>query len=339
MPQPAFEQRFAAAWNPSDWLGVPVVVAVSGGGDSVALACAMAALRGHIAEPRQPLVLAHLNHGLRGNAAEEDARFVARLADDLGLPCELGRVDLPALAQQAGDGLEAAARAARYAFFEQVAERYSARYVATAHTRDDQVETILHRIVRGTGLRGLAGMPRARSLNSAVTLIRPLLAVRRDELRAYLQAIQQAFRHDATNDDARFTRNRLRNELLPLLRRDYNERVDEALWRLGEMSSEAGELVERQLADWRQTLEIEVTGNTVSLTCDALRRQSPYLVRELLRLLWQEQGWPEQAMGHAQWEALARLALSEEADTQTLPGGIRAQKKGGQLVLTRPSVD
>lgn len=336
MPQPAFEQRFAAAWTPGDWLGVPVVAAVSGGSDSVALVCAMAALRGRSAEPRQPLVIAHLNHGLRGAAADEDARFVARLAEDLGLACELGRVDLPALAQQAGDGLEAAAREARYAFLEQVAERHSARYVATAHTRDDQVETILHRIVRGTGLRGLAGMTRARSLNASVTLIRPLLAFGRDDLRAYLGEIQQAYRHDATNDDPRFTRNRLRNELLPLLRREYNERVDEALWRLGEMGSEVGELVEQQLAVMREPLEIEYAGKTVTLSCDALHRQPPFMVRELLRLLWQEQGWPEQAMGRAQWESLARLALSEATDALTLPGGVQAQKKGGQLVLARP---
>ena len=124
--------------------------------------------------------------------------------------------DVDRLAAQAGDGLEAAARKARYRFLEQAAGRMGARFVATAHTADDQAETILHRIVRGTGVRGLAGMARvgpAGTCHADPTL----LGIRRDELRAYLDALGQPYRHDPSNADRRFTRNRIRHGLLPAI--------------------------------------------------------------------------------------------------------------------------
>ena len=195
----------AEAWPPSQWANVTVVVAVSGGCDSVALLRAMAALK---AGGEGRLCAAHLNHQLRPDA-ETDERFVVELCGRLGVPCEVGRMDVGRLAAQAGEGLEAAARKARYRFLKQTAGRLGARFVATAHTADDQAETILHRIVRGTGIRGLAGMARARRLGHA-TLVRPLLGVRRAELQAYLDAIGQPCRHDPSNLDPRFTRNRIR---------------------------------------------------------------------------------------------------------------------------------
>ena len=168
MPHP-LELKLAAAWPPSDWADVTVLVAVSGGGDSVALLRAMTALE---TGGQGRICVAHLNHQLRPDA-DEDERFVVELSRRLGVACEVERVAVDRLAAQAGDGLEAAARSARYRFLEQAAGRLGARFVATAHTADDQAETILHRIVRGTGVRGLAGMARVRPLGHA-TLIRPL---------------------------------------------------------------------------------------------------------------------------------------------------------------------
>ena len=119
------------------------------------------------------------------------------------------------------------------------AERLGARYVVTAHTADDQAETILHRILRGTGVAGLAGMRRARPLGPAATLIRPLLDVRRAEILAYLSELQQPFQDDASNSDLGFTRNRIRHELLPRLAADYNSDVVAALLRLGQTAHDA----------------------------------------------------------------------------------------------------
>ena len=153
-------------------------------------------------------------------------QFVVELCRRLSVTCEVGRVAVDRLAAESGDGIEAAARTARYHFLEQTAGRLGARFVATAHTADDQAETILHRIIRGTGIRGLSGMARARPLGHA-TLIRPLLGVRRAELQTYLDALGQPYRHDQSNADLRFTRNRIRHQTMPQLREQYNAGVAE----------------------------------------------------------------------------------------------------------------
>src|SRR3569623_1408931 len=165
-----FERRLAEDWAPSDWSDLTVLVAVSGGADSVALLRGMAALRR--SGPGR-LIVAHFNHALRA-AAAEDERFVVELCRELGLVCEVGRSRVAERAAECGDGVEAAARHARYEFLQATADRLGARYVATAHTADDQAETILHRILRGTGLAGLSGMSRSRPLGQAVPLLRPM---------------------------------------------------------------------------------------------------------------------------------------------------------------------
>ena len=125
------------------------------------------------------LYVAHLNHALRGSDADADEAWLKALCQRWNVPLELGRANVSEIAVQHGDGLEAAARTARYDFLRQTAERLGARFVATAHTSDDQVETVLHRLVRGTGLAGLAGIPITRPISPSVTLVRPLLDVRR----------------------------------------------------------------------------------------------------------------------------------------------------------------
>ncbi|MEN6451126.1 MAG: tRNA lysidine(34) synthetase TilS, partial [Thermoguttaceae bacterium] len=213
------ESKLYEAWPPAQWTELTVVVAVSGGCDSVALLRAMVALKTGGAGR---LIAAHLNHQLRPDA-HADERFVVELCGRLGVPCDVGRVDVGASAR-GGEGVEAAARRARYRFLEETAGRRGARFVATAHTADDQAETVLHRIIRGTGLRGLAGMSRTRPLGHA-TLIRPLLGVRHAELLAYLESLGQPFREDSSNLDLHFTRNKIRRALLPRLEAGYNRDV------------------------------------------------------------------------------------------------------------------
>ena len=181
----------------------------------------------------QVLRRAHLNHGLRGDEADADAVWLQTLCERLELPLKSSKADVTSLAAQQGDGWEAAARDGPLRFLRQTAERVGARFVATAHTADDQVETVLHRIVRALGSPGWAGFP-ARPLSASVALVRPLLTCRAAKCRRYLPAIGQDFRTDSSNDDSRFTRNRLRHELLPLLRERFNSDVDGALLRLGD---------------------------------------------------------------------------------------------------------
>ncbi|HUT32527.1 MAG TPA: tRNA lysidine(34) synthetase TilS [Planctomycetota bacterium] len=218
MAKTAFLAKVAATIERHGLLGRGdlVVVAVSGGPDSMALLHALIELRGQFA---LRLSVAHLNHLLRGRASDDDAEFVAARAAAAGLPCRTGATDVAAERRQHGGSLEMAARRARYEFLEAVALEDAAQRVALGHTADDQVETILLRLLRGGELAALRGMPVARPLSptSRATLIRPLLDVTRAEVLDYLASRGIPWRSDATNADRSFLRNWVRHELLPLL--------------------------------------------------------------------------------------------------------------------------
>jgi tRNA(Ile)-lysidine synthase len=203
-----------------------------------------------------------------------------------------------------------------------------------AHTADDQAETILHHIVRGTGLDGLRGMPRSRPLAAGVTLVRPLLDVRRSEIEEYLIAKGASWRIDRTNECLDHTRNRIRQQLLPVLRTEFNGQVDAALVRLGKQAAEVQELVCGLTEELLAQSRADVTSDFVRLDCAPLTGRPRHLVRELLRRVWDVQGWPVGAMAHAHWEALAALAISGGSAT-TLPGGVQASCRGQLLVLER----
>ena len=329
-----FESRLAAAWQPERWRDVSVVVAVSGGADSVGLLRGLAALKTGGAGS---LTVAHFNHCLRQVAAD-DARFVAHLAEQLGLPCEIGEGRVAEAASLEGDGIEAAARGQRFAFLQEAAERLGARYVALAHTADDQAETILHRIIRGTGIAGLAGMRRARPLGPAVTLIRPILTARRSEIREYLADIGQPFREDASNANLAFTRNRIRLDLLPRLA-EYNPEVIAALVRLAETARDAQQVIDSHVEKLvaRAISSPADSPERVSIDCRALAGEPRHLIRELFVTLWCSRNWPQQSMGFAEWDSLAGLILdpAKSPPPLHLPGNIRAQKTGEQLSLAR----
>ncbi len=322
-----FPACLARAWPPQAWQDVTLVLAVSGGPDSVAMLRAMAALKTGGAGR---LVAVHVNHALRAEAAA-DERFVGRLCERLAVPCRVLHVE-PDRIVPCGDGLEASARTVRYDLLQKEAERLGARYVVAAHTADDQAETILHRIVRGTGIAGLSGMLRARPLGPAVSLIRPLLTFRRAELIGYLHAIDQPYCHDASNDDRRFTRNRIRHELLPELAAKYNPGVVQALLRLGSLAGEVQGVVDALIEELVERGAVEWAGGGVRFSVGRLAGEPRYLVRELIISAWRRRGWPMQAMGHQQWDRLVQM-LEEKGDRTHLPGNVRAEVRDGWLVL------
>ena len=351
--------KIAAAWPPEQWRDVTVLLAVSGGADSVALLRAVASLAEEIGLPVSGgrLIAAHFNHRLRGEEADADQQFVVDLSARLGIPCEVGQAELSARhAAVASEGRESrdpsppapsasdrstseqSARAARYDFLCRTAQRLGARYVATAHTADDQAETILHRILRGTGLAGLAGIPAARKLVEGIALVRPMLGVSRGEVRSYLAELGQPHREDASNRLSRYTRNRLRNDLLPRLE-EYNPAVAEALVRLGRLAGEAQTVLEATAAAVLDRAIVAQSAETVTLDRGAFRGQSRYVVREAFVRLWHRQAWPRQAYGLIEWEMLAELALrplaAGEALHRTLPGGVRAHASDDRLTLKR----
>jgi tRNA(Ile)-lysidine synthase len=212
--------------SPGDRLGV----AVSAGADSVALLRALLELR-----PQLGCILSvvHLHHSLRGDQADADAAFVQHLAAQHDLEFHCRQTDVAALASSLQLSLEAAGRRARIDFFAELNRRGVVDRVATAHTADDQAETVLLKFLRGAGTRGLAGVyPASEQLSSdghPVTIVRPLLAVTRAEVEQYLRAIDQPWREDASNASPEFLRNRVRHELLPLLAREFNPNIRESL--------------------------------------------------------------------------------------------------------------
>ena len=293
------------------------------------------------------LFVAHLNHALRGGEADADEVWLKALCRRWSLPLNVGKADVSEIAAQQGDGMEAAARTARYDFLLRTAERLGARFVATAHTSDDQVETVLHRIVRGTGLAGLAGISSTRPLSPSVALVRPLLDVRRRDVLDYLAAIGQDHRIDSSNADPRYTRNRLRHGLLPMLRTQYNADVDAALLRLATQARESQQLT-ADLADKlaQQCVAVEYRARLlpdqsqeasgVRIDCRPLLDQPDLLIREVCKFAWNEARWPQQAMGFDQWQQLAELARTDgDFPAINLPGNIRVRRDKHLLILDR----
>ena len=220
--------------------GDRVAVAVSGGADSVALLRVLLKLREELG---LVLFVAHFNHGLRGESSEADEHFVAELARDHELPFFAGRGDVRGQAEANKLSLEHAARELRYQWFISLAHEQRFDAIATAHTSDDQAETVLMKFLRGAGTRGLAGIHPVLMMED-IRIVRPLLATPRAEIERYLNLLQQGWREDLSNLDTQHTRNRIRHELLPLLEREYNPSIRRLL-------SEAAEVARGEEEFWQ----------------------------------------------------------------------------------------
>ena len=328
-----FLHELSAACVALELRGRRVLLAVSGGADSVAMLRGLLALR-----PRFDLDLhvAHLDHGLRPESAG-DAAWLGELCGRLELPFRCETVDVSEAVADGGRGLEETARKVRYEFFQRQAGKSEAADVLLAHTADDQAETILHHIVRGTGLAGLHGMPLTRPLERNIRLARPLLEIRRELARQYLAEIGQDFREDSTNIDERFTRNRLRHTLLPLLASEFNPGIVAALLRLGAQAAGAQEILAEAAGKLlSQAMEYQ-SSDECRLRIDMLSGNPRHLVRECFATLWTQQGWPRQKMGFDQWEQLAVLALG--GGGCELPAGFTAWREGRLLIISRCSAD
>jgi len=293
--------------------GQTVVAGLSGGPDSVAMLDALLLLapaRGF------RVIAAHLDHGLRPGA-KDDAAFCRELCGRLGVPLREGSADVAARARRDGGGVEEAAREERYAFLRGVKEKEEAAAIAVAHTRDDQAETLLLRLVRGAGRRGLAAM-RERSGD----LWRPLLAVSRAEVLDHLRARALPSREDPTNADPSFLRNRVRAELLPYLESRLNPSARETLARAAALLAEEDDLL-AELAGALWTRVARRDGPAAVLDREALRRAPRALARRALRRALEETGGLR-GVGHDHVEKLLALAGGGSGRRLPLPGGREA---------------
>ncbi len=316
-----------------------VIVGVSGGADSMAL---LHLLAGFNESPqwRLRLHVAHLNHGLRGAESDADAAFIAAAADSLSIPYTVDTRDVRTIAEREPGGIEETARRERYAFFERVALQIGAKVVAVAHHADDNAETILHRILRGTGVRGLAGIPRSRALSSGsdIRLIRPLLGWTRADLRKYLSDTGIAYREDQTNLSNEPMRNRIRNTLLPRIEAEVNPQVREALTRLGEQAQWLEEFLQETVQRTYETLIVSKTDQALVLNADALARKSRIVQTELIRLAYTSFGLGEQDLAFSHLVAALELIGDPTSGKQALlPGGMTIEKRYHQLIISMPS--
>lgn len=328
-----------------------VVVAVSGGADSVALLLALSEL---VASGRFSLkvAVAHLDHGLRGEAALEDARWVGSLADKLGFEALMGRAAVEERARLTGDNLEQAARHARYEFLAEMAEKCGARLVVTGHTMDDQAETVLLRLLRGSGAAGLGGMEPMRALNnssgvpsckesSEVLLARPLLSwARRMATEKYCRERGVEFRLDIMNEDERFTRVRVRYQLLPLME-TFNPRVVQSLARAAELLREdaavlklaAAELLKRASEEGKSAGSPGASVQT-SLSVAVLKEAPAALRRRALRLWLAAERGDLRRLELVHLVGIEKLLTGERgARRAELPGGGFVELKRGRLLF------
>ena len=293
----------------------PVLVGVSGGRDSVALLHAM------VSAGLEKLVVCHLDHALRPDS-EADAWFVAELAGQYGLPFEADRVDVKALAEERGLLLEAVGREARYQFFAQVARVHWIPRVVLAHHADDQVETLLLNLFRGSGRGGLAAMQpvSVREVHGArLELQRPLLGVWRDEVAAYATAQRLKFREDESNADRRFMRNRVRHDLLPVLEETFGRDVKRTLWRTAEVLAAEEEYLAAQTP--------AVSGET--LDAKAIKGLPVALQRRAVFAWLQRSGIADIAFDDV--EAVRTLATELKPAKVNLAGKKHARRTTGKL--------
>lgn len=306
--------------------GDTIVVALSGGADSTALLHILAGL----AELRPRLIVAHLNHCLRGTESDLDEEFSRALAIRHNLPFETVRVDVSELARQEGLNLEDAGRQARIGFLDDVRSRWNASAVAVAHHADDQAETVLMRLLRGSGATGLAGM-RFRNRRG---YIRPLLNCTRQEIETYLQQRGLEWREDASNRDPAYLRNRVRHELLPELAQ-YNPAVTVSLGITAQLLGDEDDLLEALAVEAAETICTFMDESAVC-SISALLRQPVALRRRIYRLLFQHVSGHLRHFSHLHTEAIETLTAGEKPNASlNLPDGITLARAYDRLAMQK----
>jgi len=315
--------------------GETIVVAVSGGADSTALLLALEELKNYN-KLYTGICVAHLDHRLR-KSSSKDAKWVADLSAKLGFKSVIGRAKVLDDVEETNENLEQAARKARYAFLERTAKRVSANYVLTGHTMDDQAETVLLRLMRGSASLGLGGMEPVRPLakNSSIKLVRPLLWARRTETEAYCRFRKIQFLSDEMNDDLSFARVQVRKQLLPLMQ-SFNNRIVEAISRTATQLREdsavlvnnSDALLQRAAVSNEESDETKVPALDVKVLADA----PPALRRRALRQ------WLSSARGSTRrLEMVHLLAVEKLLDGNAggrvaeLPGGGRVKRRQNRL--------
>ncbi|MBM3789536.1 MAG: tRNA lysidine(34) synthetase TilS [Acidobacteria bacterium] len=306
--------------------GECVLAAVSGGADSMALLHCLARLA---PRNRWRLAVAHYNHCLRGAESDRDEEFVRESCSALALPFLVERGDIREMARKESANLEDQARRARYEFLRRAADRLGADKTATAHTKDDQAETFLMRLLRGSGLEGLS------AIHPVVDgrIVRPFLDLSREAVMAYLCTISAPFREDASNLDRRYVRNRIRHELIPYLEADFNPRLSDALAREALLAREASEYLIGQSRTAYQAMRSALPGE-VRLPVDGLMSLPPIIRKMVVRHAMREcRGSLRRISARQVDDALALCRPGGSGRRVPMPGGGAVAREFDRLVL------
>lgn len=305
-----------------------LLVGISGGRDSIAL------LHWLLSEGHRHLILCHLNHSLRGKESDQDAAFIRRLAKKHGLPVEIAKIDVAALAQAERLSLETAARQARHTFFKQASEKHNTPHVFIAHHAEDQAETVLANACRGAGLPGIAGMKPEQHLTNGLILHRPLLAWRRSEIDAYITTHKLRFREDSSNRSTTHRRNRLRHEILPRLSQALDRDVTPALVRLAAHAARDDAFLHQLSLSWIVTHEAITPDGRLRINT-VLKDLHPALLTRIIRHWLQSLGVPH--LDHTHIEAALSLLTPGGPAKINLPRDHHLRRKARHLFLEAPS--
>ncbi|OHB74532.1 MAG: tRNA lysidine(34) synthetase TilS [Planctomycetes bacterium RBG_16_59_8] len=318
--------------------GETVIVGVSGGADSVALLHLLSEINEQ-QEQGWKLVVAHLNHGIRGAEADGDETFVRDLAGELGLTFISRKVDVRQVREKEKLTIESAGRKERYRFLNECAEKIGAQKVALAHTADDQAETILHRIIRGAGLRGLKGISPIRKISKdqGIFIVRPLIEAERFEIEQFLSERGFSFRVDSSNNDLALTRNRLRHKLIPMIEQEFNPRFKASLVKLGQTAGSSYLLLREIAREIYENIKMLGREGEVCLSVEEFVK-TPAALQTLIidRAIRKVHGSLPQLNFEHYLEVLSLCADQGFSKVVTLPKGLLAKRESYVLKISRP---
>ena len=307
--------------------GESVVVALSGGPDSTALLTVLCSIAGKM---DLKLIIAHFNHGLRGSESDADERYCRELAEKSGLIFCPGKLDKKT--DTKGISPEDFYRRQRYEFLNRTAEKYKAQKIALGHNLNDQAETVLLNLLRGSGLEGLKGFRPMRDDR----IIRPLIETSRQEIISFLDASQIAYRQDRSNKDNKHLRNKIRNELIPHLKKEYNPRIDENLAQMAQILRVEDDFIKRHVTGALKKSVLQKDSSSLSLKVNTVRQLPDALRWRLLKTIMEDLTPLKNGISYAHVRSVDDLVQKSESGRKaTLPSKIRARREYDKLILEK----
>ncbi len=303
--------------------GNVVVVGVSGGADSICLLHILTELREvyHL-----KIIAVHINHGIRGDEAKHDEQFVLEVCNRLNVELVIKEFDIPSIAKETKKTLEEAGRDIRYSCFSEVAHKYQANKIAVAHNKNDNVETVLMRIIRGTGTKGLCGISSTRG-----NIVRPLINVSRREIESYCRENKLEYHIDSTNLESSYTRNKIRLKLIPTIEEEFHSDLLGSITRMANLISEDEKFLDE--LTFEKLTECRVCRN--SLNIEKLRQTNLSLKRRVIRALYLEISDQLSDISYEHIEKIIELMDKETGKRVSLPNDVNVCKSYNELVFYR----